>query len=52
LYGPCFASNDLQPIPYPFLGINFTPKFGKMELKKAKSEDNLHEMNAPNNKLP
>ncbi|HXB28289.1 MAG TPA: outer membrane beta-barrel protein [Puia sp.] len=47
LYGPGFVSSNLREIPYRSLGINFTWKFGKMELKKEKLEENNIDLNGP-----
>jgi outer membrane receptor protein involved in Fe transport len=47
LYGPGFVSSNLRSIPYRSIGINFTWKFGKMEFKKEKQEENAPELNAP-----
>ena len=47
LHGPGFVSNNLRSIPFRSVGINFTWKFGKMEFKKQKSEDNGVDLSAP-----
>jgi ferric enterobactin receptor len=47
LYGPGFVTSSLRSIPFRSVGINFTWKFGKMEFKKQKSEDNSIDLNAP-----
>ena len=47
LYGPGFVSNSLRSIPFRSVGINFTWKFGKMEFKKQKSEENGIDLSAP-----
>ncbi|PWT76070.1 MAG: TonB-dependent receptor [Bacteroidetes bacterium] len=46
LFGPGFVTSSFRKIPYRSIGINFTWKFGKMEFKKQKSEENI-ELNAP-----
>src|SRR5579862_541307 len=40
LYGPGFTSSGLRQVPYRSIGLNFTLKFGKLILKKEKSEEN------------
>jgi len=47
LYGPGFVTNSLRKIPYQSFGINFTWKFGKLQMKKEKSEEGTPELNAP-----
>ena len=47
LYGPGFVSSNLRKIPYRSIGINFTWKFGKMEIKKEKPEENNIDLNGP-----
>jgi hypothetical protein len=47
LYGPGFVSTSLRSIPYQSIGINFTWKFGKMQMKKEKTEEGAPELNAP-----
>ncbi len=47
LYGPGFVTNSLRSIPFRSVGINFTWKFGKMEFKKEKSEENNIDLGAP-----
>jgi len=45
VFGPNFTVNALRQIPFRSVGLNFTWKFGKLEFKKAKEEnDNI---NAP-----
>ncbi len=47
LYGPGFVTNSVRSIPFRSVGINFTWKFGKLEFKKQKSEDNNVDLSAP-----
>jgi outer membrane receptor protein involved in Fe transport len=47
LYGPGFITSSLRKIPFRSVGINFTWKFGKLEFKKEKTEDNSVNLNAP-----
>jgi outer membrane receptor protein involved in Fe transport len=47
LYGPGFITSSLRKIPYRSIGINFTWKFGKLEFKKEKTEDNSPNLNGP-----
>lgn len=47
LYGPGFMSSSLRRVPYQSVGINFTWKFGKLELKKEKSQENAIDLSAP-----
>ena len=46
LYGTNFTTNSLRKIPFRSIGINFTWKFGKLEFKKGK-EDNNQDVTAP-----
>lgn len=45
LFGPNFRVNALRRIPFRQIGLNFTWKFGKLEFKKAKEEN--ENLNAP-----
>ncbi len=47
LYGPGFVSSSLRRVPYRSVGVNFTWKFGKLVMKKEKSEDNSIDLNPP-----
>jgi len=47
LYGPGFVSSGLRRVPYQAVGINFTWKFGRLVIKKEKSEENSIDLNAP-----
>jgi ferric enterobactin receptor len=47
LYGPGFQTNGLRKVPYQSIGINITWKFGKLQLKKEKSEENNIDLSAP-----
>jgi hypothetical protein len=47
LYGPGFVTSSLRKIPFRSVGINFTWKFGKLEFKKEKTEENSANLNAP-----
>jgi len=40
IYGPGFVTNSLRQIPFRSVGINFTWKFGDLEMKKETSADN------------
>lgn len=40
LYGANFTTNSVRKIPFRSVGINFTWKFGKLEFKKEKEENN------------
>lgn len=46
VFGPGFTVNSLQKIPFRSFGINFTWKFGSLEFKKPK-DDNQINLNAP-----
>ncbi len=46
VFGPGFTVSSLQRIPFRSFGINFTWKFGRLEFKKAK-EDNQVNLNPP-----
>ncbi|MEJ7679831.1 MAG: hypothetical protein WKG06_18640 [Segetibacter sp.] len=39
LYGPNFVVNSDRSIPFRSIGLNFTWKFGKLEFKKEKEQD-------------
>lgn len=47
LFGPGFVTSSLRKIPYRSIGINFTWKFGKLEFKKEKTDDNSINLGAP-----
>ncbi len=47
LFGPGFVTSSLRKIPFRSFGINFTWKFGKLEFKKEKTEDNSINLNPP-----
>ena len=46
LFGPNFTVNSTRKIPFRSFGLNFTWKFGKLEFKKDK-EENDNNLNAP-----
>ena len=39
LFGPNFSVNSIRKIPFRSIGLNFTWKFGKLEFKKSRSEN-------------
>ncbi|HLK27278.1 MAG TPA: outer membrane beta-barrel protein [Puia sp.] len=47
LYGPGFQTNGLRQVPYQSVGINLTWKFGKLQIKKEKSEENNIDLSTP-----
>lgn len=46
LFGPGFSVNSIRKIPFRSIGINFTWKFGKLEFKKTRSENDSN-INGP-----
>ena len=46
LFGPGFVSSSLRQVPYQSVGLNFTWKFGRLMIKKEKSEDAPIELNS------
>ncbi|HXL57213.1 MAG TPA: outer membrane beta-barrel protein, partial [Chitinophagaceae bacterium] len=49
LFGPGFAVTSIRKIPFRSIGINFTWKFGKLEFKKDKEENNVNLNPPPDN---
>ncbi len=47
LYGPGFLSSNLRRVPYRSIGLNVTWKFGRLVIRKEKSDDNPIDLNAP-----
>lgn len=46
LFGPSFSVNSVRKIPFRSIGLNFTWKFGKLEFKKTRSENDSN-INGP-----
>ena len=44
MYGPGFETNSLRQIPFRSVSINFTWKFGEVEMKKETHADNNNDM--------
>ena len=47
LYGPGFVSSNLRRVPYRYVALNFTWKFGKLILKPEKPEEVDTNLNTP-----
>ncbi|HVW99218.1 MAG TPA: outer membrane beta-barrel family protein, partial [Candidatus Babeliaceae bacterium] len=47
LFGPGFVTSSFRQVPYQSIGINFTWKFGKLELKKEQPEYSVPDLNPP-----
>lgn len=47
LFGPGFTSNSIRNIPYRSIGLNFTWKFGRLEVKKDKADDSFPDLSIP-----
>ena len=47
LFGPGFVTTSLRKVPFRSVSINFTWKFGKLEFKKEKKEENSINLNPP-----
>jgi hypothetical protein len=47
LIGPNFTSYSFRKIPLRSFGLSFTYKFGKLEFKKPKEEENNNNVDAP-----
>ena len=44
IFGPGFVTSSLRQIPFRSISINFTWKFGELEMKKDTNEDNSNNM--------
>lgn len=49
LTGDNFSISNVRQLPYRSFGFNFTYKFGKMEFKKEKEEEDINLTNPPGN---
>jgi ferric enterobactin receptor len=47
LFGPGFVTTSLRKVPFRSVSLNFSWKFGKLEFKKEKKEENSINLNAP-----
>jgi ferric enterobactin receptor len=47
LFGPAFITSSVRKIPFRSIGINFTWKFGKLEFRQDKKEENSGSLNPP-----
>lgn len=47
LFGPGFVTTSLRKIPFRSVALNFSWKFGKLEFKKEKKEENSINLNTP-----